>query len=143
MSTGSPWLTRWWRDRKSPDAVPRMALHRGRRCGDGRRMGAGPAPLGAEPAGALQSSAPATPRRSRFSRRPGWGRDGAIAARLFGLGTPAGAPPARWRAGWKPICDETAAMSGASSWSFREDDSQRIQAILRGFLGESNARTAL
>ena len=34
-------------------------------------------------------------------------------------------------------------MSGASSWSFREDDSRRIQAILSNFLGESNARTAL
>jgi predicted regulator of Ras-like GTPase activity (Roadblock/LC7/MglB family) len=34
-------------------------------------------------------------------------------------------------------------MSGASSWSFREDDSRRIQSILNGFLGESNARTAL
>ena len=34
-------------------------------------------------------------------------------------------------------------MSGASSWSFREDDSRRIQEILSGFLGESNARTAL
>jgi len=34
-------------------------------------------------------------------------------------------------------------MSGASSWSFREDDAKRIQVILSGFLGESNARTAL
>jgi predicted regulator of Ras-like GTPase activity (Roadblock/LC7/MglB family) len=34
-------------------------------------------------------------------------------------------------------------MSGASSWSFREDDSRRIQTILSGFLSESNARTAL
>src|SRR5580765_8052705 len=34
-------------------------------------------------------------------------------------------------------------MSGASSWSFREDDSRAIQVILRGFLSESNARTAL
>ncbi len=34
-------------------------------------------------------------------------------------------------------------MSGASSWSFREDDARRIHAILSGFLGESNARTAL
>ena len=34
-------------------------------------------------------------------------------------------------------------MSGASSWSFREDDSRRIQSILSNFLGESNARTAL
>jgi predicted regulator of Ras-like GTPase activity (Roadblock/LC7/MglB family) len=34
-------------------------------------------------------------------------------------------------------------MSGASSWSFREDDSRLIQTILSGFLGESNARTAL
>jgi len=34
-------------------------------------------------------------------------------------------------------------MSGASSWSFREDDSRRIQSILNAFLGESNARTAL
>ena len=32
---------------------------------------------------------------------------------------------------------------GASSWSFREDDFRRIQAILSGFLGESNSRTAL
>src|ERR671924_1405295 len=34
-------------------------------------------------------------------------------------------------------------MAGASSWSFREDDSRRIQSILSTFLGESNARTAL
>jgi predicted regulator of Ras-like GTPase activity (Roadblock/LC7/MglB family) len=34
-------------------------------------------------------------------------------------------------------------MSGASSWSFREDDSRRIQSILGAFLNESNARTAL
>ena len=34
-------------------------------------------------------------------------------------------------------------MTGASSWSFGEDDSRRIQDILRGFLGETNARTAL
>jgi len=34
-------------------------------------------------------------------------------------------------------------MSGASSWSFREDDFRRIQTILSAFLGESNARTAL
>src|SRR5687767_15358150 len=34
-------------------------------------------------------------------------------------------------------------MTGASSWSFGEDDARRIQAILRGFLGETNARTAL
>ena len=34
-------------------------------------------------------------------------------------------------------------MSGASSWSFREEDAQRIQSILGTFLGESNARTAL
>src|SRR5213593_2568159 len=34
-------------------------------------------------------------------------------------------------------------MTGASSWSFREEDARAIQVILRGFLGESNARTAL
>jgi predicted regulator of Ras-like GTPase activity (Roadblock/LC7/MglB family) len=34
-------------------------------------------------------------------------------------------------------------VSGASSWSFREDDARRIQSILSTFLGESNARTAL
>jgi predicted regulator of Ras-like GTPase activity (Roadblock/LC7/MglB family) len=34
-------------------------------------------------------------------------------------------------------------VSGASSWSFREDDARRIQSILSSFLGESNARTAL
>ena len=34
-------------------------------------------------------------------------------------------------------------MTGASSWSFGEADSHRIQGILRGFLGETNARTAL
>src|SRR5687767_14152342 len=34
-------------------------------------------------------------------------------------------------------------MSGASSWSFREEDARRIQGILSGFLRESNARTAL
>src|SRR5881394_3281217 len=32
-------------------------------------------------------------------------------------------------------------MSGASSWSFREDDARAIQGILSGFLGESNDRT--
>jgi len=34
-------------------------------------------------------------------------------------------------------------MSGASSWSIREDDARRMQTILAGFLGESSARTAL
>ncbi len=35
-------------------------------------------------------------------------------------------------------------MSGsASSWSFREDDSRKIETVLAGFLRESNARTAL
>jgi predicted regulator of Ras-like GTPase activity (Roadblock/LC7/MglB family) len=34
-------------------------------------------------------------------------------------------------------------MSGASSWSFHEDDFRQIHAILSDFLGESNARTAL
>ena len=34
-------------------------------------------------------------------------------------------------------------MSGASSWSFREEDSDRIQAILTAFLRESNARTGM
>ena len=34
-------------------------------------------------------------------------------------------------------------MSGASSWSIRDDDARRMQTILAGFLGESNARTAL
>ena len=34
-------------------------------------------------------------------------------------------------------------MSGSSSWSFREEDARAIQVILSGFLGESNARTAL
>jgi len=34
-------------------------------------------------------------------------------------------------------------MSGASSWSIREDDSRRMQTILAAFLGDANARTAL
>ena len=34
-------------------------------------------------------------------------------------------------------------MSGASSWSFREEDARSIQLILVDFLRESNARTAL
>ena len=34
-------------------------------------------------------------------------------------------------------------MSGASSWSFREEDFVRIQEILAGFLRESGSRTAL
>jgi predicted regulator of Ras-like GTPase activity (Roadblock/LC7/MglB family) len=34
-------------------------------------------------------------------------------------------------------------MSGASSWSFREEDARSIQVILVDFLRESNARTAL
>jgi predicted regulator of Ras-like GTPase activity (Roadblock/LC7/MglB family) len=33
--------------------------------------------------------------------------------------------------------------SGASSWSFREEDSQRIHTILSAFLRESNARTGM
>ena len=32
---------------------------------------------------------------------------------------------------------------GASSWAFREDDSRRITDILRTFLSESSARTAM
>ena len=32
---------------------------------------------------------------------------------------------------------------GASSWSFREEDSRKIETVLAGFLRESNARTAL
>lgn len=34
-------------------------------------------------------------------------------------------------------------MTGASSWSFGEDDSRRITAILDNFLVQSSARTAL
>lgn len=34
-------------------------------------------------------------------------------------------------------------MTSASSWSFREDDSNRITGILSDFLGASRARTAL
>ena len=34
-------------------------------------------------------------------------------------------------------------MSGASSWSFREEDHGRIQEILAAFLRESGSRTAL
>lgn len=34
-------------------------------------------------------------------------------------------------------------MAGASSWSFREEDAKKINAILAEFLRESNARTAL
>ncbi len=34
-------------------------------------------------------------------------------------------------------------MPGASSWSFSEDDSRRIDEILNGFLGDASARTAL
>ena len=34
-------------------------------------------------------------------------------------------------------------MSGASSWSFREEDSRRIQGILTEFLREANARTGM
>jgi predicted regulator of Ras-like GTPase activity (Roadblock/LC7/MglB family) len=34
-------------------------------------------------------------------------------------------------------------MSGASSWSFREEDSDRIHGILAGFLRESNANTGM
>jgi predicted regulator of Ras-like GTPase activity (Roadblock/LC7/MglB family) len=34
-------------------------------------------------------------------------------------------------------------MTGASSWSFGEEDARRIEGILTGFLRESNARTAL
>ena len=32
---------------------------------------------------------------------------------------------------------------GASSWSFREEDSTKIQVVLSGFLRESNARTGM
>lgn len=34
-------------------------------------------------------------------------------------------------------------MSGASSWSFREEDAARIGALLNSLLREANARTAL
>jgi predicted regulator of Ras-like GTPase activity (Roadblock/LC7/MglB family) len=34
-------------------------------------------------------------------------------------------------------------VSGATSWSFGEDDAARIQGVLRQLLGEANARTAL
>lgn len=34
-------------------------------------------------------------------------------------------------------------MSGASSWSFREDDAAKIRAVLELLLNEANARTAL
>lgn len=34
-------------------------------------------------------------------------------------------------------------MSGASSWSFREEDFKRIQVVLADFLRESTARTGL
>ena len=34
-------------------------------------------------------------------------------------------------------------MSGASSWSFREEDAVRMQALLATLLREANARTAL
>lgn len=34
-------------------------------------------------------------------------------------------------------------MSGASSWSFREEDARRINEILAAFLEEAGARTAL
>jgi predicted regulator of Ras-like GTPase activity (Roadblock/LC7/MglB family) len=34
-------------------------------------------------------------------------------------------------------------MTGAASWSFREEDSRRIAAVLQDFLGQTNARTAL
>ncbi len=34
-------------------------------------------------------------------------------------------------------------MSGASSWSFGEDDARRIQGVLSQFLTEAQARTAL
>jgi predicted regulator of Ras-like GTPase activity (Roadblock/LC7/MglB family) len=34
-------------------------------------------------------------------------------------------------------------MSGASSWSFREEDSGKIHVILSDFLRESNARTGM
>ena len=33
--------------------------------------------------------------------------------------------------------------SGASSWSFREEDARRLQGILTGFLRDASARTAL
>ncbi|HET7599187.1 MAG TPA: roadblock/LC7 domain-containing protein [Gemmatimonadales bacterium] len=34
-------------------------------------------------------------------------------------------------------------MSGASSWSFREDDAERLRGVLTGFLRDAGARTAL
>jgi predicted regulator of Ras-like GTPase activity (Roadblock/LC7/MglB family) len=34
-------------------------------------------------------------------------------------------------------------VTGASSWSFREEDAHRLQEILGGFLRETSARTAL
>ena len=46
--------------------------------------------------------------------------------------------------GWKKRSYETPAVTvGASSWSFREEDGQRLQAILTRFLRDAGARTAL
>jgi predicted regulator of Ras-like GTPase activity (Roadblock/LC7/MglB family) len=45
---------------------------------------------------------------------------------------------------WRTRSDEDLGVTGgASSWSFREEDAQRLQAILSRFLRDASARTAL
>src|SRR5678815_554931 len=104
-------------------------------------MAAGPALPRPAQAGAVQQDTPAAPRRARLPLGAPVSRYGPIAARLRGLGAArraqtAGRPgdaPARGRA----------RMSGASSWSFREEDAVRIGALLDSLLREANAKTAL
>src|SRR5260221_3265513 len=89
----------------------------------------------------VQPQAAPPPRRARVPRGPADAGDGAPAARLPRLGAPSGAPAPRDPCG--AGAGAGARMSGASSWSFREEDATRIGALLNSLLREANARTAL
>src|SRR6266545_5533985 len=95
----------------------------------------------AAPRRAVQPQAAPPPRRARVSRGPAHAGDGARPARLSRLGAPSGAPAPRGPGG--AGAGAGARMSGASSWSFREEDATRIGALLNSLLREANARTAL
>ena len=115
---------------------------RGRR---GRRLAAGAAAAGHPPARSVQSAAAAPLAALGYlAGQTGVDTSGCCATISRGSGSRCCAGgPRRSPADWKPLWHEAGPMSGASSWSFREDDARAIQVILSGFLGESNARTAL
>src|SRR5260221_6320783 len=91
--------------------------------------------------GPVRPQAAPPPRRARVPRGPADAGDGAPAAGLPRLGAPSGAPAPRGAGG--AGAGAGARMSGASSWSFREEDATRIGALLNSLLREANARTAL